>query len=241
MSDAPHASLAAALLAFQSEAPTLPRDGFNPFHRSRFTTLGAAKKVVGPLLAKHGLVWSCWLTTLDGQPALKCELLHPASGESRQETMPLLMGAEDDDETKRRPSAARQIQALGSAITYTRRYALLAVLDLVGEDDDDGNAAMPPRQARTPLPHATRPPEPGPRAASSKQQGLLNARAGARGLSPSQLANILLEASGRPPREFDTEGAAQHWLRAALDRFPAEFVTRALELIDAAGPSRRAP
>jgi len=33
-------------------------------------------------------------------------------------------------------------QTVGSAITYTRRYALLGMLNVSAEDDDDGNAAV---------------------------------------------------------------------------------------------------
>ena len=39
------------------------------------------------------------------------------------------------------PDHAHDIQALGSSITYTRRYALCAVLGLVADADDDGRGA----------------------------------------------------------------------------------------------------
>jgi hypothetical protein len=35
-------------------------------------------------------------------------------------------------------------QAIGSAITYMRRYAISAVLGLIVEEDDDGNKASNP-------------------------------------------------------------------------------------------------
>lgn len=44
--------------------------------------------------------------------------------------------------TFRLPCGGRDPQAVGSAITYSRRYALVALLSLAA-DDDDGKAAMP--------------------------------------------------------------------------------------------------
>ena len=37
-------------------------------------------------------------------------------------------------------------QKMGSAITYARRYGLCAMLGIVGEEDDDGQRATPPRE-----------------------------------------------------------------------------------------------
>jgi hypothetical protein len=37
---------------------------------------------------------------------------------------------------------ASKAQELGSALTYCRRYGLLLLFNLVGEEDDDGNAAQ---------------------------------------------------------------------------------------------------
>ena len=44
--------------------------------------------------------------------------------------------------TFRLPCGGRDAQSVGSAITYSRRYALVALLSLAA-DDDDGKAAMP--------------------------------------------------------------------------------------------------
>jgi hypothetical protein len=35
-------------------------------------------------------------------------------------------------------------QSIGSALTYSRRYSLMAMLGIVADDDDDGNAATQP-------------------------------------------------------------------------------------------------
>ncbi len=76
---------------------------------------------------------------------LDFELAHPPSDQSRAGRMPLMMGSN--------PTA----QALGSALTYAKRQALVAVLNLVAENDDDGKAASkrPTGDAR-PMPKAKR-------------------------------------------------------------------------------------
>lgn len=121
--------LLAALLAVQQEAPTLPKDKSNPaFKGSKYTPLDTIVEVVGPILAKHGLVWMTKPgSDAEGKPALHYVLAHAASGEREEGTMPLLLSKPDP-------------QGQGSAITYARRYALCAVLNLVADEDDDGNA-----------------------------------------------------------------------------------------------------
>src|SRR5690606_11841500 len=49
----------------------------------------------------------------------------------------------------------RDPQATGSAVTYHRRYALLAALGIAADDDDDGHAAT--QAARRPEVEDTRP------------------------------------------------------------------------------------
>lgn len=118
-----------ALLAAQAEFPSIPRDGYNPHFKSRFSSLKAVQNATRPVLAAHGLLLSQWpCSTADGKPALLTKLAHE-SGQWMEEVTPLLL-------TKSDP------QAHGSAITYLRRYAWSSVLGLVtDEDDDDGNVA----------------------------------------------------------------------------------------------------
>lgn len=124
-------SLLEALLAVQAEAPTLRKDATNPHFRSKYTPLDTLVETIGPILNKHGLVWVTMPTlTEQGEPALMYRLIHAATDQNITGTMPLLL-------TKSDP------QGMGSAITYARRYSLCAVLNLVADDDDDGNAASP--------------------------------------------------------------------------------------------------
>lgn len=121
-------SLLSALLAVQAEAPVLPKDKTNPHFKSRFTGLDTIVELIGPLLAKHRLVWSAHPSMREGSPVLAYSLSHADTGEAMADTMPLLLSKGD-------------MQGLGSALTYARRYALTTVLNLVADEDDDGTAA----------------------------------------------------------------------------------------------------
>lgn len=113
----------AALLEVQKKAPRVQKDAINPHFRSTYVTLNAALDAVLPLLNEHGIL----LVQAPDADGLRTELIHPESGTqiSSWAEMP-----KDDNPQK-----------LGSAITYFRRYALMSMLGLVGDEDDDANVA----------------------------------------------------------------------------------------------------
>jgi len=133
--------LAAALSAFLGEVKDPALDGVNPHFKSKYATLPGVLQSVRPLLAKHKLAVCQTPELHDGKLVLKTRLLH-AEGESIESVMPL-------------PESAN-MQALGSALTYARRYALTCVLGCAGDEDDDGNEASKPSaktaKASTPTP-----------------------------------------------------------------------------------------
>jgi hypothetical protein len=149
MADETHKSLTAALLAFQAEAPTLSKNAAGQVgSRSyKYVDLHSIVEEITPLLAKHGLTWTTRPTGTHDAPTLTYELLwegertlkganakleqHPYH-EAIAGEMPLYL-----------PDAPTS-QTLGSAITYARRYALTAVLNLVADEDDDGKKASDP-------------------------------------------------------------------------------------------------
>lgn len=138
-------SLAAALAAFQAEMPTVPKS-----HRASVPTksggsysytyadLADVSAAVTPLLAKHGLAFSCCPRPADRGYELVGRLLH-TSGESVEGSLPLNGGTP---------------QELGSSLTYMRRYLLGALTGVVTDDDDDG------RQAQVAAKRQQRPTEP---------------------------------------------------------------------------------
>ncbi len=148
-----------ALAAFQSEMPRLERDrtvnvktkGDKDDYSYSYATLANVTAIAMPLLGKHGLAFTALPGTgPDGKMALMYALLHE-SGEERSGVFPL--------------SAEGGIQVLGGRLTFARRYCLMAVTGLVGDEDDDAAAAQADDEAtagtaqrRRPSPAAERRP-----------------------------------------------------------------------------------
>ena len=129
-------SVGAALLKVQKAAPKLAKDARNPYSGNRYVSLETLVATVLPLLNKHGLVLLQQPTSLNGVPALRTRIIHPASGEQIEDTM-LLAEATNDP------------QGQESALTNARRDAILSTLGLVADEDDAGDAATgPPRRTR---------------------------------------------------------------------------------------------
>lgn len=89
-----------------------------------------------PALAAHGLVA---LTPIVDGPAVRVLIVHTSGEELDLGAFPF--------------AAGRDAQSHGSAVTYARRYALLAALGIAPDDDDDGHRAtqavrQPPKQSQ---------------------------------------------------------------------------------------------
>lgn len=131
MDDQPEGSLTAALIAIQAALPPVGKtEEAQAGNRTyRYADLAAIHAAVLPVLAAHGLAWTTRPTLVGELFVLDYELRHIA-GTMITGRYPL-------------PSPAASSQALGSAITYARRYALCAVLGITpaGDDDDGAEAA----------------------------------------------------------------------------------------------------
>lgn len=119
--------LAAALSEAQSEFGAVAKDSENPFFHSSYASLASVVKTATPVISKHGLSVSQHLGFDSGVDTLTTWLLH-SSGQWIKDTMRLHLVKQDP-------------QSQGSATSYAKRYAYMAVLGLVADDDDDGNAA----------------------------------------------------------------------------------------------------
>jgi hypothetical protein len=123
------ASLAAALAAVQEQLPRIVKKSTGQVgtRTYKYGDLGDIMDAIRDLMISLGLIWVCKPDIIAGQFVLTYSLRHVPSGEHADGAMPL--------------PAAGGPQATGSAITYFRRYALTAVLNIVLEDDD-GRAAQ---------------------------------------------------------------------------------------------------
>jgi len=119
--------LAAALVKAQAELKNPKLDSTNPHFRSKFASLACVRDTVIPTLAKHGIAVVQNLVTNEHGVGCETVLLH-SSGQSMK-FGPLFL-----------PASKHDPQGFGSCATYARRYALMAALCVVGDEDDDANA-----------------------------------------------------------------------------------------------------
>lgn len=117
-------SLEAALARAQKNIGKAHKDGKNPHFKSAYTTLASVQDACLEALNNEGIAVSQTLGFVMEQIILNTRLLH-TSGNFIESICPLLMSKND-------------MQALGSAITYARRYSLAAICGVV-QEDDDGN------------------------------------------------------------------------------------------------------
>lgn len=92
-----------------------------------YAALSSVDAVLRPVLARHDLAYTCDVVVVEQCVLVSHSLLH-ASGVGRTSWLSIEFG--------------RGAQALGSAVTYLRRYQLLALFGLAPSDDDDGRAAV---------------------------------------------------------------------------------------------------
>lgn len=147
--------LATALLEFQKNAPSLHSDAANSHFNNKYLSLAGLMGAIRPVLNANGLVLMQFPTQIGGQPALRTKLLHAESGECEEDTMPLMLAKNDP-------------QAQGSGLTYGRRYAAMAILGLVADEDDDGNGASRPQRSDGATGDGTTPVHSSPAGAATK-------------------------------------------------------------------------
>jgi hypothetical protein len=137
-----HKTLTDALAAVQANLPHIRKADKADTGKYTYTyaNLTDVSEALLPLLSEHGLAFVAMPTLTDtGGFVLSFELRH-VSGDSIEGQWPLPL------------QGGPQVQ--GSAITYARRYALLAVTG-VAPDDDDGRAAQDAATKPQPKPKVT--------------------------------------------------------------------------------------
>ncbi len=129
--------LAKALVIFHKSVGKVSKADKNPFFGSRYAALHTILDAIADPLRESGLV----IVQLPcGEFQLTTRLLHE-SGQWLEETY--YMQPVKSAVKKGQPVEEWQVtpQAIGSSITYMRRYAIGALLCLNIDEDDDGNSA----------------------------------------------------------------------------------------------------
>lgn len=116
--------IATALSAFQGQVEAVKKDAENPFFRSKYASLAGIMDTIKKPLSENGLAIAQFPLP-NGQ--LTTILMHK-SGQFIKATYEM----RPKDQTP---------QAVGSMLTYMRRYAISAVLGIATEDDDGAEAS----------------------------------------------------------------------------------------------------
>lgn len=126
--------LAAALAIAQGAWENPPRDRevtvqtrTGGSYKFKYATLSAVLDATRKPLAENGLSITHIMIERNGRNRLISRLMH-ASGQWMESEFPLFVSEQTN-------------QALGSALTYAKRYSRCALLDIAADEDDDGNAA----------------------------------------------------------------------------------------------------
>lgn len=125
-------NIAKSLARFHEEMGNVAKDASNPFFKSKYAPLETILPAIKEPLKNAGLVFTQVPTWLSSEkemiPALNTRIIDIESAEEISGTVPLILAKQDP-------------QGVGSAITYMRRYALVSMLGLNCDEDDDGNSA----------------------------------------------------------------------------------------------------
>jgi hypothetical protein len=123
--------LFAALAKAHTSMPAAAMDSVNSHYKNEYAGLTSIITTSRPSLSANGLSVLQQIVNEDGQSSMLTILAH-SSGQWIQSAMRILPPKND-------------IQAIGSYITYIRRYTYAALIGVVTDDqsdDDDGEAAM---------------------------------------------------------------------------------------------------
>lgn len=120
--------LATALAKAQGEIKNVVLNQENPFFKSKYADLAAVREATIPYLSKHDLSIVQYTETVAAGMLLHTRLMH-SSGQWIDGDYPIA-------------TDVLKPQAVGSALTYARRYSWAGITGLAAEVDDDGNSAQ---------------------------------------------------------------------------------------------------
>lgn len=123
-----------ALVKAQKSIKSAVRESTNPFYKSSYADLTSVLDACRDAMNDNGVV--ILQPVLDGK--VQTYLIHE-TGEFLMTEMPIVVSRPNDP------------QAMGSAITYARRYALQSFL-CMGAEDDDAEKAKPVAPVQTTQP-----------------------------------------------------------------------------------------
>lgn len=119
--------LSKALAQAQAELRNPVCDRSNSHFQARYATLTAILDAVRPVFNRHGLTVLQPISGKDGLLTVATIIIHSGGGSFSSEiSVPL----------------DSNIQRVGAAITYLRRYSLASLVGIVGDEDDDAESIV---------------------------------------------------------------------------------------------------
>ena len=151
-------NLIPALIKAKQQFQLIAKDGYNPYHKSKYCTLDSVIKATEPALLANGLVVIQTLKTESDLTVLVTTLYH-SSGEFISSEYPIQRTSENkvtnytDFETKANVTKTEtkdglEPQKLGAAITYARRYAYSSIIGVTADEDDDAQSISTPKNTK---------------------------------------------------------------------------------------------
>ena len=144
--------LIAALSKAQAEFTPALKDSDNPYYGSKYADLAANINAIRPALSKNGIaLLQCDESDLERQTVSVTTSLHHGEQWIEVTAEAPAIGKAKDGLPK------FDVQTLGAAWTYLRRYTLQAICGLASEDDDgnslqNDNKPIPKKQTAPPAP-----------------------------------------------------------------------------------------
>ena len=130
-------AISSALVKAQKEFGPALKSSSNPHFRSKYADLSACVEAVIDGLNNNGVFLMQSSHLCEDGVTVETVFIHESGEQISAGKLHV-------------PASKQDAQGYGSALTYARRYALMAACGIAPEDDD-GNAATRPKQAEKPL------------------------------------------------------------------------------------------
>lgn len=121
-------ALAGSLAKAQAKIKNAAFNKVNPHFKSKYADLAAIRDAVLPALTENGISLAQGTVVGGAFLVVTTRLMH-SSGQWIESEYPIT-------------NDTNKPQAMGSALTYARRYSLAAICGIASEEDDDANAAQ---------------------------------------------------------------------------------------------------
>lgn len=137
--------IASALVKAQKDFAPALKTNSNPFFKSKYADLSVCVEAVIDALHANGIALIQRNHECDNGVKVETILLHES-------------GEEYSGGILHVPALKNDPQAYGSALTYCRRYSLMATCGIAPEDDDGNLASQKPAPKQSPAPNLQPPP-----------------------------------------------------------------------------------